>query len=200
MDGGLEHIRKKLAVYQPQERGDYTLDARLLPPPPYQEAAVLIPLIKHGDSYTVLFTQRAAHLHAHGGQVSFPGGRVDQQDKGSVATALREAREEIGLLPENVSVLGTLDQYITGTGFRVTPVVGVIEKLQDWVPDTSEVAEIFEVPLSHILNPDILTRQTLMKGGLERDCYALTWNNFQIWGATAGMLRNFVDIVTHDNA
>ena len=164
----------------------------------YQPAAVLIPVLKRGNGYTVLFTKRTAHLHAHGGQISFPGGRADAQDKDAVATALREAAEEIGLLPQHVTVLGTLDPYIIGTGFRVVPVVGLVETPPEWMPDKFEVEAIFEVPISYILSPGNLSRQTVMQEGTEQHYYAMTWNNFYIWGATAGMLRNFVEVITHE--
>jgi len=188
-------IRKKLAAYQPREHGDYTLNPELFLPPPYRAAAVLIPVLKRDTGHTVLFTRRTAHLHAHAGQVSFPGGGADEADKDAAATALREAAEEIGLMAQNVDILGTLDHYITRTGYRVAPVVGLVATPPQWTPDRFEVAEIFEVPLDYILRAETLTRRKMTLEGRERNFYALTWRGFYIWGATAGMLRNFVDVI-----
>jgi 8-oxo-dGTP pyrophosphatase MutT (NUDIX family) len=192
------NLRKKLAAYQPQERGDYTLNPELFLPPLSRAAAVLVPVLKRDTGYTVLFTQRTAHLSAHAGQVSFPGGGADKTDRDAAATALREAAEEIGLSPHNVEILGTLDHYITRSGYRVAPVVGLIATPQTWRPDSSEVENIFEVPLDYILSPGALNRKKVMLENGERDFYALTWQDFYIWGATAGMLRNFVDVIGDD--
>ena len=185
--------------YRAGERGDHLFNHALLPAPPYRDAAVLIPILKHQDSYSILFTQRTAHLQSHAGQVSFPGGRVDTADADAVATALRETAEEIGLAPENVTVLGMLDYYITRTGYRVTPVVGLVER-QEWLPADFEVAEIFEVPLDYILTPNMLAKERAVKFGEEREFYALTWEKHYIWGATAGILRNFLDVIADDEA
>lgn len=194
----LDHIRKRLAAYQPCERGDHTLNPDLLPAPPYRAASVLIPLLARDGGYSVLLTQRTAHLQVHPGQVSFPGGGADHGDAHAVATALREAEEEIGLAPENVSVLGTLDHYITRTGYRVTPVVGLVEPPPQWRPDSFEVEVIFEVPLAYVLTPGMLARRTLTHEGTERHFYGMTWQDFHVWGATAGMLKNFVDVISDD--
>ncbi len=193
-----EDIRKKLAACSAGERGDHSLNPDLLPEPPYRSAAVLIPLLQRDGGFTVLFTERAAHLHTHAGQVSFPGGSADPTDADAVATALREGQEEIGLDPADVSVLGTLDQYITRTGYRVTPVVGLIVSPPLWTPDSFEVDRIFEVPLAHILKQGTLARQQMMWEGVSRHYHEMTWEGFRIWGATAGMLKNFVDVVSDE--
>lgn len=191
-------LREKLAAYRPQERGDYSLNPELFLPPPYRAAAVLIPILKRDTGYTVLFTQRTAHLSAHAGQVSFPGGGADETDRDAAATALREAEEEIGLSPPSVEILGTLDHYITRSGYRVAPVVGLVAAPQALNPDSSEVEKIFEVPLGHIFSPGALARKKVTLENGERSFYALTWQEFYIWGATAGMLRNFVEAVGDD--
>jgi 8-oxo-dGTP pyrophosphatase MutT (NUDIX family) len=195
-----EDIRRKIRTRGVSDtlQGDHALNPDLLKSPPYCAASVLIPLLSHDDGYRVLFTQRTTHLHAHAGQVSFPGGRADKDDKDAVATALREAEEEIGLRCGNVEILGTLDDYLTRTGYKVTPVVGLVKEPQAWTPDDFEVAEIFEVPLAHILAPNVLARQKTMREGVERHDYAFTWQDFYIWGATAGMLKHFTDILSDD--
>lgn len=155
-------------------------------------AAVLIPLSQHKTGLHVLLTQRTAHLHDHPGQISFPGGRVDPEDESLIATALREAHEEIGLLPEHVEVLGTLPLYHTVTGYEVTPVVGLVpaQGQFSYRLDAFEVAEIFEVPLQFLMNPSHHElRQWQSEDGV-RQFYSMPYQNKFIWGATAGMLRN----------
>lgn len=154
-------------------------------------AAVLVPIIEHQLEITVLFTQRTAHLNDHAGQVSFPGGRVEAYDADAVETALRETEEEIGLSRSYVEVVGTLDDYITGTGFRITPVVGFVRPGFTLKPDPFEVANVFEVPLSFLLDPgNHQLREAHYRGRL-RKYYAMPYNGHNIWGATAGMVVNF---------
>jgi 8-oxo-dGTP pyrophosphatase MutT (NUDIX family) len=160
-------------------------------------AAVLVPLVVREDGLTVLLTQRTAHLNDHAGQVSFPGGRHEPYDTDTTATALREAQEEVGLEPSHVEVLGTLPEYLTGTGFRVTPVVGLVHPPFTVQADTFEVAEIFEVPLSFLMDPKNHEVRVLNWEGGERRFFAMPYprgevgGDYFIWGATAGMLRNF---------
>lgn len=193
-------ITRALAAYKTGTlRGDHTLNADLMPTPPFRAAAVLVPVLVRENGLSVLFTQRTAHLHAHAGQISFPGGGAEPQDADPVMTALREAHEEIGLLPDHVKVVGTLDPYVTRTGYRVTPVVGLIDdtqgQLPPWSPDDFEVAEIFDVPLGHILNTDVLKIEAITREGILRQTYVCQWQDFYIWGATAGMLYNFVEAI-----
>lgn len=159
-------------------------------------AAVLAPVLRRGDSLSLLLTVRASTLRAHGGQISFPGGRRDDTDEGVVHTALREAEEEIGLPPERVDVLGYLDDYPTLSRFLVTPVVGLVEGDVRWRTDAAEVAEVFEVPLSHALDPGNFERRSLMREGLQLPFYELHWRNYRIWGATAGMLWDLAQKVS----
>lgn len=196
----IKDIRARMGVYRPGDlRGDHSLNPDTgRPPPPYRAAAVLIPLLVREDGVHVVFTLRTAHLHAHAGQVSFPGGGADPEDDTPVATALREAQEEIGLAPEHVEILGVLDPYITRTGYQVQPVVGLIRGNPDWAPDDFEVAEIFDVPLDHLRCGENLAQRTVMYEGVPRHYYACTWERFEIWGATAGMLRNFIEVITHE--
>lgn len=151
-------------------------------------AAVLVPVIERPEGLTVLFTQRTAHLTDHAGQVSFPGGRCEVTDASPVFTALRETEEEIGLAPELIEILGILPEYRTGTGFSVTPVVGLVRPPFDLNPDSFEVAEVFETPLAFLLDPANHQRHSMEIGGVLRHYYAMPYEGYFIWGATAGML------------
>ena len=144
---------------------------------------------------SVLFTRRTAHLSNHGGQISFPGGRAEPDDGSPAATALRETEEEIGLARSHVEVLGTLSEYVTVTAYRVTPVVGLVTGLFELSPDGSEVAEVFEVPLAHLLDPTNHQRNTVLQNGWQREYYAVPYGEYYIWGATAGMVMNFYNFL-----
>lgn len=152
-------------------------------------AAVLVPLINRPTGLTVMLTQRTAHLHDHAGQISFPGGRVDDSDTDRVHTALREAEEETGLARDRVQLIGQLPEWDIQTGFRVTPVVGWIEPPVSFVPDPFEVAEVFEVPLTFLLNPDNHRRHSEVMNGRQRHYYSMPYEGKYIWGATAGMIH-----------
>jgi len=153
-------------------------------------AAVLVPIVAHADGLTVLFTKRTASLRSHSGQVSFPGGRAEPGDADAEHTALREVEEEIGLPARRIEVLGRLPEYFTRTGFRVTPVVGVIQPPLELVPDAREVDEVFEVPLAFILDPANHQRASRELNGRSVGYYLIEHNGRTIWGATAGMLIN----------
>jgi 8-oxo-dGTP pyrophosphatase MutT (NUDIX family) len=153
-------------------------------------AAVLIPVIAQAQGLTVLFTQRTQHLKSHSGQVSFPGGRAEPGDASAEFTALREAQEEIGLALERVEILGRLPEYHTRTGFRVTPVIGLIQPPLELMPDPREVESVFEVPLSFLLDPANRQRRTRELQGRSVGFYVFEYQGHMIWGATAGMLVN----------
>jgi 8-oxo-dGTP pyrophosphatase MutT (NUDIX family) len=153
-------------------------------------AAVLVPIVDHPSGLTVIFTKRTTHLKAHSGQVSFPGGRAERGDPTPEFTALREAQEEIGLAIERVEVLARLPEYHTRTGFRVTPVVGLLTPPVALQPDPREVEEVFEVPLAFLLDPQNHRRETRELQGRTVGYYAMHFGNRTIWGATAGMLVN----------
>lgn len=165
-------------------------------------AAVLVPLVVRDTGLWVLLTQRADHLSDHAGQISFPGGRREPFDPDAVATALREAQEEVALDPERVEVLGELPDYLTGTGFRVTPVVGLVHPPFTVSADTLEVADIFEVPLAFLMDPANHEVRVLRWEGGERRFFAMPYprqgvgGHYFVWGATAGMLRNFYRFLT----
>jgi 8-oxo-dGTP pyrophosphatase MutT (NUDIX family) len=157
-------------------------------------AAVLVPLIARARQVSVLLTERTAHLADHAGQISFPGGGVEAGDADAVATALREAREEIGLASSSLEVLGTLPPYLTATGYQVTPVVALVEPPIELRLDEFEVAEAFEVPLSFVADPANHERRLVRIGEISRTFYAMPFvaqRRYFIWGATAAMLRNF---------
>ena len=153
-------------------------------------AAVLFPIVVRDGGHTVLLTQRTAHLRDHAGQVSFPGGRVEADDLSPMDTALRETEEEVGLSRKHVEILGFLPEYRTGTGFKVTPVVGLVSPPFDLSLDPFEVAEVFEVPLAFLLDPANHQRHELHYRGALRQYFAMPYGDYFIWGATAGMIRS----------
>jgi len=151
-------------------------------------AAVLVPLVARRDGVTVLLTQRSENLTHHPGQVSFPGGRVEAHDSSPMATALRETEEEIGLSSERIEVLGELPLYINRSGFRVTPVVGLVHPPFDLCLQAFEVADSFEVPLDFLMDQDNLQRLNIPYRGESREVYAIPYGERFIWGTTASIL------------
>lgn len=151
-------------------------------------ASVLFPIVLRQSGPSVLLTQRTAHLKDHPGQISFPGGRVEPADASPAATALREAQEEIGLASRHVEILGYLPEYRTGTGFRVTPVVAVVKPPFDLRPEPGEVAEIFEVPFSFLMDAANHQQHSLHYRGKLRHYFAMPYGEYFIWGATAGII------------
>ncbi len=180
-----------------RDRGDDDLNPGMKPVRDrLTPAAVLVGLIDRPGGFNVLLTQRTAHLRDHAGQISFPGGKMEQLDTDPVSTALREAEEEVGLSPGKVEVVGALDRYVTRTGFDVTPVVGFIAPPVSLTLDASEVAEAFEVPLSHFMTPGVKQKHARIFQGQTRHYYAMPYKGYYIWGATAGMLVNLIDVLT----
>jgi len=158
-------------------------------------AAVLIPLIDRGDELSVLLTLRADALRHHAGQISFPGGRQEACDSDAVAAALRETEEEIGLRREFVEVIGLLPDHVVISGFRVTPVVGLVRPGFELVLDPTEVAGTFEAPLRHLLDPSTHARRWRRIGEVDVETLDLPWGSFNIWGATAGMLLTLREVL-----
>ena len=155
-------------------------------------AAVLVPVMLR-PALTVLFTQRSEDVPSHPGQISFPGGKVETSDTDALACALREAREEIGLPPGNVEPIGYLDSYRTGTGFQITPVVALVRPDFEPALDPREVRDIFEVPLSFLMDEANHQKDSREWRGRQRCFYAMPYEGRYIWGATAGMLKNLHD-------
>lgn len=172
-------------------RGDRALNPHWPEPSPraLTPAAVLAPIICRPEGWTLLLTQRAENLRDHAGQVSFPGGRLQPGDAGPLAAALRETEEEIGLARALVRPIGGFDAYETGSGFRIVPVVGLVEPGFSLRLDSSEVAEVFEAPLEFLMNPANHQRREGEWRGRRGAYYAMPYQNRFIWGATAGMIR-----------
>jgi 8-oxo-dGTP pyrophosphatase MutT (NUDIX family) len=184
------------ASFRQTLRGDHDLNPGQTPPSTaLRPAAVLVPLVAHADGIAVLLTQRTAHLHAHAGQISFPGGRIEDEDADAVAAALRETEEEVGLPPDRVSVVGRLDTYVTGTGFEIAPIVGIVEPPYPLSIDPFEVAEAFEVPLAYIVDRNNHQRVERESAGMRRCFYVLPYQGRNIWGATAGILVNLAEVL-----
>ncbi len=165
--------------------------------PRLRRAAVLVPIVQRPEGLTVLLTQRTAHLNTHGGQISFPGGSAEELDSSSIETALRETEEEIGLSRRHVEIVGVLPDHVTASSYLVTPVVGLVTPPFELVAESNEVAEIFEVPLSFLMDGMNHQRMSfeLPEGAGRRSFYAMPYERFFIWGATAGMLRNLFHLL-----
>lgn len=162
----------------------------LLPVESLAEAAVLVGLVPRADGSRVLLTRRTSGMRQHGGQVSFPGGRVEAIDRDVVAAALRETGEEVGLLPDQITPLGLLDPLVTISGFRILPVVALVDAGYVARPDPREVEEVFEVPLRFLLDPVNLVSHTYLYRGLPREVLEFLYPDQRIWGATASILLN----------
>jgi 8-oxo-dGTP pyrophosphatase MutT (NUDIX family) len=176
----------------PASYGDHTADPSMVEffaGKAPRAAAVLVPVVAREEP-TVLLTRRTEALSSHKGQIAFPGGRVDASDPSALATALRETEEEIGLAPRHVEPLGYLDAYQTGTGYRVTPVVGLVRPPFDLVPNPAEVDAVFEVPLAFLMTPANHQRHEREIAGRVRRFAAMPYGEHYIWGATAGILLN----------
>jgi 8-oxo-dGTP pyrophosphatase MutT (NUDIX family) len=205
----LDVIRRRLALPRasrdPRSRLLASVDGPISPAlreildRPGRPASVLLALLERAAGPTVLFTERAAHLKDHAGQVSLPGGRIVAGETAAEA-ALREAQEEVGLPPAAVDVVGSLDEFLTGTGFSVMPVIGVVGN-RDFVaePDPREVAGVFEVPLEVILDRSALNVGYFERHGSRLLTYELNYGGRRIWGATAAVLRNFQDVILDED-
>lgn len=175
---------REIMLLESDWRGEREPHARTL-----AEAAVLVPVVDRPEP-TLLLTLRTETLRRHAGQIAFPGGRLDAEDASATAAALREAEEEIGLPPARVDVVGATDRYRTGSGFHITPVVGVVPPNLPLAPHEAEVAAVFEVPLAFALDPANQREGTGIFQGAERRFYEISWGERRIWGVTAALIVN----------
>lgn len=200
-----EDIIAAISANSPAHRGlrsDYDMNPNLGSSPgeagkTLRRAAVLIPIVEHGDGLTLLLTKRTAHLNTHAGQVAFPGGSVDDTDADDIAAALREANEEVGLGENFIEVIGTLDTYETGTNFSITPVVAMVRPGFELTLDPHEVESAFEVPLSFMMDHKNHERQNGIYKNIRRYYYSIEYENQVIWGVTASIFMNLFDVLAH---
>lgn len=185
-----------LPVASPPIGSDFSLNGMVAVPEVWRPASVLMPLIRRETGITVLLTQRTEDMPSHAGQIAFPGGRRQVEDIDATATALRETEEEVGLTRDFIEVIGALDLYRTGTGYQITPIVGIVTPGFTMRADPREVADVFEVPLDHFLDERNHRIDSRVWQGRERRYYAMPYGERYIWGATAGMLKNLHFILT----
>ena len=195
---GPQQVMERFRRPKPEEcgpRGDHDLNPGMRPDASLTPAAVLVPLVNRAEGLTAMFTRRTGHLLHHAGQISFPGGHMDPGDKTPEETALRETEEETGLDRRHVEIIGRLSQYVTRTGFSITPVVALVEPPFELNPDPNEVEEVFEVPLAFLLDPGNHQRHSREFEGRSREFYAMPYEGYFIWGATAGMLMDLYEVL-----
>ncbi len=185
-----------LPVATPPIGSDFSLNGVTAMPEAWRPASVLVPLVRREAGITVLLTQRTEDMPSHAGQIAFPGGRRQAEDIDATATALRETEEEVGLTRDFIEVIGPMDQYRTGTGYEITPIVGIVTPGFTMRADPREVADVFEVPLDHFLDERNHRIDSRVWQGRERRYYAMPYGERYIWGATAGMLKNLHFILT----
>jgi len=191
-----EWLSHRLSHKTDLERGDHDLNPGFSLNPQLRRAAVLVGLVQRPQGLCVLLTQRTNHLEHHPGQICFPGGQVEKSDQDATATALRETTEEIGLSESHIRIVGDLDTYITRTGFTIAPVVGLIQPPLNLCLDAFEVEDVFEMPLSFLLNAENHCKQQREFQGQMLSFYAMPYGDYYIWGATAGILMNLYQVLT----
>jgi 8-oxo-dGTP pyrophosphatase MutT (NUDIX family) len=169
---------------------------RVIEHPPFSHAAVLVPLFKKEEDCYLLFTKRSDEVKYHKGEISFPGGVVDEEDLELINTALREAHEEIGLRENDVQIIGILDDIVTITEFIVTPIVGLFPYPYPFKVSEKEISELIEVPLSHLLDGNSFGEKEIFRGGQKEVIYTYQYGKHTIWGATARILKQFLDLIT----
>jgi 8-oxo-dGTP pyrophosphatase MutT (NUDIX family) len=177
-----------------------TRKRRVIEHPPFSHAAVLVPLFKKGVDCHLLFTKRSEQVKYHKGEISFPGGVVDEEDSELIQTALREAFEEIGLKENDVQVIGILDDIVTVTEFIVTPIVGLFPYPYPFKISEVEIAELIEVPLSFLLNGDCFSEREIFRGNQMEIVDAYQYGQYVIWGATARILKQFLEFITSSSS
>lgn len=195
-DDFIERAKKRLdpveGVRKLQEFGDHDWikpeDEHKIKP-----AAVLIGIINRQSKSSVLLTERPNSMSTHAGQVAFPGGKVEPSDIDANSAALREAHEEVGVIPSSVNLIARLGDYVTGTKFRVTPILGTLPDDFVAIPDKKEVASVFEVPLEFLMNPNNHHKKQAMYKGKLRHYFEMPYCNYRIWGVTAGIIRSLYE-------
>ena len=173
-----------------------TRERRIIEHPPFSHAAVLVPLFKKGEDCHLLFTKRSEEVKYHKGEISFPGGVVDEEDSELISTALREAFEEIGLKENDVQIIGILDDIVTITEFIVTPIVGLFPYPYPFKISEVEIAELIEVPLASLLDEECFSEREILRGGQKEVVDSYQYGNHIIWGATARILKQFLDLIS----
>lgn len=182
----VDHLKKMLSSRR----------RRVINHPPFAHAAVLVPLYQKGGDCHLLFTKRSDQVKYHKGEISFPGGMVDEEDRELIHTALREAYEEIGLKEEDVQVIGFLDDIITVTEFIVTPIVGLFPYPYPFKVSEIEIAELIEVPLSFLLEKECFSEKEMVRMGQRELVYTYQYKDYLIWGATARILKQFLELIS----
>lgn len=178
------------------DHGDHHLNPalrHLIVKPQLRDAAVLVPLVERDGGPNIILTQRTETLRSHSGQVAFPGGRIDPEDATPEAAALRETHEEIGIAPERVEVFGRMPDYLTGSGYRIAPIFGLVDPDARVDANPEEVAAIFEVPLAFLMNPANHVRKSRVWEGQERFFWTMPHGDRYIWGVTAGIIRTIYE-------
>jgi 8-oxo-dGTP pyrophosphatase MutT (NUDIX family) len=198
----IDRIRGRL-LPDPQSAEEMaTLSPDWVPPEgfsgPPRPAAVLIALIERNDALSVLFTERSAELRSHSGQIAFPGGKIDPEDRGPADAALREANEEVALVRSDASVLGYLPAYFTGSNYMITPVVAVVRPSAPFVPNPGEVKSAFEVPLDLVMRAESFGTYRISHAGKEHSTWQVLHEGLVIWGITANLTRRFYEIALRD--
>ncbi len=180
-----DQIRKKLSLRK----------RRVIEHPPFSHAAVLVPLFQKSGDCHLLFTKRSEEVKYHKGEISFPGGVVDEEDSELISTALREASEEIGLKESDVQIVGVLDDIVTITEFIVTPIVGLFSYPYPFEVSEAEIAELIEVPVASLLDENCFSEREILRGGRNEVVYSYQYGKHIIWGATARILKQFLDLI-----
>lgn len=189
-------VAREAGPFDVDDHGDHKLNPTigdLIIKPNLRSAAVLVPVVQREDGPQVILTQRTAHLTSHAGQVAFPGGRIDPEDETAVHAALRETHEEIGIAPGLVEVIGRMPDYLTGSGYRIVPVFGIVDPGFSYAINPHEVDAAFEVPLSFLMSPANHIRDSRFWNGQERFFWTMPFGERHIWGVTAGIIRTMYE-------